>query len=119
MLRMALSVVTSVSGSRALGDRCAPARRASSVGRQRHRPPGRRGPWPPGRRGRRSMSSGAGTGPWQPAGRPATMGDMLLERESPLASLTEYAAEARAGDGRLVLLSGEAGAGKSALVERL
>src|SRR5262245_8936675 len=47
------------------------------------------------------------------------MGNMLLERESPLPPLTEYATEARAGDGRLVLLSGEAGAGKSALVERL
>src|SRR5262245_15532557 len=57
--------------------------------------------------------------PWQRAERPATMVGMLLERESPLGSLTEYATEARGGDGRLVLLSGEAGAGKSALVERL
>jgi predicted ATPase len=43
----------------------------------------------------------------------------LLERESPLASLLDYAAQARRGDGRLVLLAGEAGAGKSALVEQL
>ena len=43
----------------------------------------------------------------------------LLERESPLASLREYAAQARCGDGRLVLVAGEAGVGKSALVEQL
>jgi DNA-binding CsgD family transcriptional regulator/tetratricopeptide (TPR) repeat protein len=43
----------------------------------------------------------------------------LLERDSALASLAEYAADARARDGRLVLISGEAGIGKSALVERL
>ncbi|SEF95669.1 regulatory protein, luxR family [Nonomuraea solani] len=42
----------------------------------------------------------------------------LLEREASLASLAEYAAEARSGAGRLVLVSGEAGVGKSALVER-
>ncbi|MFC4586518.1 AAA family ATPase [Sphaerisporangium corydalis] len=42
----------------------------------------------------------------------------LLERESSLASLAEYAAEARRGEGRLVLVAGEAGVGKSALVER-
>jgi DNA-binding CsgD family transcriptional regulator/tetratricopeptide (TPR) repeat protein len=42
----------------------------------------------------------------------------LLERESQLASLAEYAAEARQGDGRLVLIAGEAGVGKSALVEQ-
>ncbi len=41
----------------------------------------------------------------------------LLEREAQLASLTGYAAEARHGDGRLVLVGGEAGVGKSALVE--
>ena len=41
----------------------------------------------------------------------------LLERESALAALAEYAAEARGGDGRLVLVAGEAGVGKSALVE--
>jgi DNA-binding CsgD family transcriptional regulator/tetratricopeptide (TPR) repeat protein len=43
----------------------------------------------------------------------------LLERDVPLASLAEYAAEARRGDGRLVLVGGEAGAGKSALAEQL
>jgi chloramphenicol 3-O-phosphotransferase len=43
----------------------------------------------------------------------------LLERQAPLASLAEYAAEARRGDGRLVFVAGEAGAGKSALVEQL
>jgi DNA-binding CsgD family transcriptional regulator/tetratricopeptide (TPR) repeat protein len=43
----------------------------------------------------------------------------LLERESSLASLAEYAREARRGEGRLVLVAGEAGVGKSALVERL
>jgi DNA-binding CsgD family transcriptional regulator/tetratricopeptide (TPR) repeat protein len=43
----------------------------------------------------------------------------LLERESQLGSLLQYAAEARAGTGRLVLISGEAGVGKSSLVEEL
>ncbi len=43
----------------------------------------------------------------------------LLEREAPLASLGEYAREARLGDGRLALVAGEAGVGKSALVEQL
>jgi predicted ATPase len=43
----------------------------------------------------------------------------LLERGAALASLAEYAHEARLGDGRLVLLAGEAGIGKSALVEQL
>ena len=42
----------------------------------------------------------------------------LLERESPLASLAEYAEEARHGEGRLVLVAGEAGVGKSALLEQ-
>ena len=42
----------------------------------------------------------------------------LLEREAQLSSLAEYAAEARAGQGRLVLVSGEAGAGKSVLLDR-
>ena len=46
-------------------------------------------------------------------------GDMeLLERESPLALLAECAAEARRGDGRLVVLGGEAGVGKTALLGR-
>jgi len=53
-------------------------------------------------------------------GKPATeTGPPLLEREASLARLTEYAAQAAGGEGRLVLLSGEAGVGKSALVERL
>jgi ABC-type cobalamin/Fe3+-siderophores transport system ATPase subunit len=43
----------------------------------------------------------------------------LLERDTQLASLAEYAGEARLGDGRLVLIAGEAGVGKSALVEQL
>jgi DNA-binding CsgD family transcriptional regulator len=43
----------------------------------------------------------------------------LLERESQLAALAGYAAEAGQGDGRLVLIAGEAGVGKSALVEEL
>ena len=43
----------------------------------------------------------------------------LLEREAQLASLEEYAGEARRGDGRLVLVAGEAGVGKSALVEQV
>jgi len=42
----------------------------------------------------------------------------LLERESQLASLAEYAGAARLGDGRLVLIAGEAGVGKSALIEQ-
>jgi hypothetical protein len=46
-------------------------------------------------------------------------GDMeLLEREPSLALLAGYAAEAGRGEGRLVLLDGEAGVGKTALVER-
>ena len=43
----------------------------------------------------------------------------LLEREAPQAALAEYVADARGGDGRLVLVAGEAGVGKSALVEQL
>jgi DNA-binding CsgD family transcriptional regulator len=41
----------------------------------------------------------------------------LLERASFLNALAEYAAEARGGDGRLVLVSGESGIGKTALLE--
>src|ERR1700722_10666315 len=44
---------------------------------------------------------------------------LLLERESSLTSLAGYAEEARRGEGRLVLVAGEAGVGKSALAERL
>jgi DNA-binding CsgD family transcriptional regulator/tetratricopeptide (TPR) repeat protein len=47
-----------------------------------------------------------------------TEGMELLEREPALASLAGYAAEARRGDGRLILVGGEAGVGKTALVER-
>ncbi len=43
----------------------------------------------------------------------------LLERGPSLASLAGYADEARQGMGRLVLVAGEAGVGKSALVEQL
>ncbi|HSP59439.1 MAG TPA: AAA family ATPase, partial [Ornithinimicrobium sp.] len=43
----------------------------------------------------------------------------LLERQLQLDALGEYAADARRGEGRLVLVSGEAGAGKSALLEEL
>jgi DNA-binding CsgD family transcriptional regulator len=43
----------------------------------------------------------------------------VLERQTQLEALTEYAGEARAGQGRLVLVAGEAGVGKSTLVERL
>jgi hypothetical protein len=50
---------------------------------------------------------------------PADDGLALLERESSLESLSEAAAQARGGEGRLVLLGGEAGVGKSVLVERL
>jgi DNA-binding CsgD family transcriptional regulator/tetratricopeptide (TPR) repeat protein len=42
----------------------------------------------------------------------------LLERDTPLATLVEYGDDARQGDGRLVLIAGEAGVGKSALVEQ-
>jgi DNA-binding CsgD family transcriptional regulator/tetratricopeptide (TPR) repeat protein len=42
---------------------------------------------------------------------------MLLEREAELKALSEYADDARAGRGRLVLVSGEAGIGKTALIE--
>ncbi len=55
--------------------------------------------------------------PGRPA--PADTAAPLLERESSLTLLTEYAAQAAGGEGRLVLLGGEAGVGKSALVERL
>ena len=44
---------------------------------------------------------------------------MLLEREGLLASLEEYAKAAQSGDSRLVLVAGEAGVGKTTLVEAL
>jgi len=43
----------------------------------------------------------------------------LVEREPPLAALRQYAQEAARGEGRLVLLAGEAGVGKSVLLEHL
>lgn len=43
----------------------------------------------------------------------------LLERDSALTALRQYAAEARAGSGRVVLVAGEAGVGKSTLLEAL
>jgi DNA-binding CsgD family transcriptional regulator/tetratricopeptide (TPR) repeat protein len=46
-------------------------------------------------------------------------GVALLERESQLGSLLQYADEARTRTGRLVLISGEAGVGKTSLVEEL
>ena len=41
----------------------------------------------------------------------------LLERASFLRMLGAYAGEARGGEGRLVLVSGEAGIGKTVLLE--
>src|SRR5579862_299174 len=43
---------------------------------------------------------------------------VLLERDPVLASLRQYARESGQGEGRLVLIAGEAGVGKSVLVER-
>jgi DNA-binding CsgD family transcriptional regulator/tetratricopeptide (TPR) repeat protein len=43
----------------------------------------------------------------------------LLEREGLLESLTEYADAARVGESRLVLVAGEAGVGKTSLIEAL
>lgn len=43
---------------------------------------------------------------------------MLLERESPLASLHDHADQAGTGAGRLVLVVGEAGVGKSSLLKQ-
>ena len=50
--------------------------------------------------------------------RPHTYLMKLLERQRSLAELTQFAAEARAGNGQLVLIAGDAGVGKSALVEQ-
>ncbi|MFN2519314.1 MAG: AAA family ATPase [Jatrophihabitantaceae bacterium] len=44
---------------------------------------------------------------------------VLLERDDVLGSLTSYATEARRGDARVVLIAGEAGVGKTTLVEAL
>ena len=46
-------------------------------------------------------------------------GAQVLEREDLLSALIECSQTARAGDGKLVLVSGEAGVGKSTLVEQL
>ena len=56
-----------------------------------------------------------------PRSRPEVAGDAppLLERELSLEALNEYGTQARRGEGRLVLLGGEAGVGKTVLVERL
>lgn len=48
-----------------------------------------------------------------------TVGMELLEREPSLALLADCAAEARHGDGRLVVLAGEAGVGKTAVLAKL
>lgn len=45
--------------------------------------------------------------------------DLFVGRDAELAALTEAAAQARAGAARTVLLTGDAGAGKSALLGRL
>jgi len=53
--------------------------------------------------------------------RPAPLGRVgapLLERDHELAQLTSWLREAVAGHGRLVLVGGEAGVGKSTLVDR-
>src|SRR4029079_15534786 len=44
---------------------------------------------------------------------------LLLERDEPLARLRAAADQARAGSGRLLLVTGEAGVGKTALIDRL
>src|SRR5579859_6038914 len=46
------------------------------------------------------------------------MGENLLERDALLSRLDEMLEQAHAGNGRTVLVSGEAGIGKTALVER-
>ena len=52
-----------------------------------------------------------------PASQPRTGRVTLLERKTALEALAEFAEQARSGEGRLVLLEGEAGVGKSALLE--
>ena len=52
-------------------------------------------------------------------GGPARLGNALLEREPQLAAFAELLSEVRAGSaGRLLLVGGEAGAGKTAMLER-
>jgi flagellar biosynthesis GTPase FlhF len=48
-----------------------------------------------------------------------TVGMELLEREASLAVLAGYATEARRGDGRLVVLGGEAGVGLFTVLAKL
>lgn len=43
----------------------------------------------------------------------------MLERDAVVTALSEYAADARRGDGRIVLVGGEAGVGKTAVLEQL
>ncbi len=52
------------------------------------------------------------------AARPPAGRVRLLERKTALDALAESAGHARGGDGRLILLEGEAGVGKSALLEQ-
>jgi len=52
-------------------------------------------------------------------GGPARLGSALLERDPQLAAFAELLSDVRAGSGgRLVLVGGEAGAGKTAMIER-
>ena len=92
----------------------APAVREGAAGRPGTGPPGARSPATIGGR-----ASGCGAVMAAGAELTDTGGMELLERGASLASLAEYAAQARRGEGRLVLLGGEAGVGKSALVEQL
>jgi DNA-binding CsgD family transcriptional regulator len=52
------------------------------------------------------------------ASRPRTGRVALLERKTALDTLAEIAGQARSGEGQLVLVEGEAGVGKSALLEQ-
>lgn len=54
-------------------------------------------------------------------GRPAQHNAVveLIERDSAMAALHQYAEEARAGSGRMVLVAGEAGVGKSTVLDAL
>ncbi len=56
--------------------------------------------------------------PDEPAQRPAPASVDLLERDDALAELTDHLRSARSGSGRLVLVSGEAGVGKTSLLRR-